>query len=254
LTVFCNYDIKVSSKFVSFQTKFRRKKMETGMIKKRFEAKVAVGDILEMRVYINSKDHLPGFIPWAVEDDDLLYATTGDDNLFKFFRAPAKSIRFFIITNPKNLQDGEDWRVKVVKLTIGQGPKSVSKDGRRYIFIELEILERAEVKKEYFDYSNKEYVVRIESGSLIISDQRFSVEERVEKLRCQGFVVWVKEFIYQGNIVESNVAEEKTEQDYLKEVRQALGKSAPRNIAVLLKTIREVESRDKVVRNLDQIV
>ncbi len=228
--------------------------METGMFRRKFEGKVKVGDILEMRVYINIKDHLPGFIPWAVDDDDLLYVPTEDDDLFRFFRAPIKSIRFFIITNPKHLQDGEDWCVRVINLTIGRGEKSVSKDGRRYIFIELELLERIEVRKEYFDYSNKKYVVRVESGSFIISEQRFSVKERVVKYRCQGSVMTVKEFIYQGNIVESRIVEAKKEQDYLKEMKEVLGKSAPRDMTVLLKAFKQVGSEEQTFRSLEQIV
>jgi len=109
-------------------------------------------------------------------------------------------------------------------------------------------------RKEYFDYSNKKYVIRVWSGNIVIKEERHNVEEGLKLFRCQGLIVTVKQFLHQGCVVESYVKEFKKEQDYLDDMKELLGKSAPRNMRALLKTIEEVKLLKEVKRSLDQLV
>lgn len=184
-----------------------------------------IGDELTLGVGIHPKTGKTCFIPEFVDTDEMSYFS--------------RSVRLFNLTPCKNgfvFQEGEDWKVRIVGIDVSP-PEIRTKDHRRKVFIEVEVIERDEHIEKEHRRSRGELHVVIKSGKRIIKEEKFPVTERKAAYRYrtgighdEERVVHFEEILCGKEIIMRSVIGDEPRGCYIKRRLEALkGFSIKRN-------------------------
>lgn len=182
-----------------------------------------VGDELVLRVVEHPKTGEPAFEPDWLDKDPLI-----DDEEWS-----QRSVRLFGPMTEKEeerLEVGEEWRVEVTVIEVGSTRKT-TRDGRRYVFVEVSLVEREEVEKFLLDQAMERWTRVIICGKKMISSEFIETEEAERRyfVRERGKIVICKEIIWRGAVIGRVITSiEPITANPPAAIRGILGRRAPR--------------------------
>lgn len=172
------------------------------------------GNILTLKVGVDLKRSTPAFIPQFVDEDPLVpYHAFG----FKF----SSSVRIFIPDNTMELNAGEIWDAKVSGY---RASKKETRDSRHYVYINVEVLRRKELKVRCIDWMDGILYETTKSGSRTVKTEKRLLEKKESWFRRNGGAIFASVCSLDGAIIGVREWEYRSERDYVNHLITAMGK------------------------------
>lgn len=126
-----------------------------------------------------------------------------------------RSIRIFSMKTFAPIKEGEEWRCRIVNITVSN---QMTKDGRSKVFISVEPLKRVEKKK--VSINGNEAFVTVKSGNRLLSSEIVPVNVVIKKIKDNGYVYTKKDTVSKSSdeVLTSSIVDVVPINTYLKEL------------------------------------
>jgi hypothetical protein len=189
-----------------------------------------VDKIIYLKVGKNpKKDNKPAFLPQFVDDDPILI---NNNSVLK-----TDSFRIFIPNNTVELVRGEIWKVKITGIKVSQ---KRTKDGRHYIYINVDVLSRDETIEKKFEYSEGVLIIQKKSGHRVLAEKKFPYQTSEHWHSQNGYAVRVLLYYVEGKIIKTEVVEKFSRSEFANHIRRTIRNVNPMSIFKKLEPLPKI--------------